>query len=87
VTMTIRERSFVLINKNVLGEDFRFFCFAGSGRVLCDTFTFSRSLRFLLLLLLLLLLRLLIIIIFLLLMLVRTLLGDWFLIPWMGRGR
>jgi len=54
------------------------------------TFTFSRSLsRLLLLLLLLLLLHhiIIIIIIFLLQMLVRTMLGDWFLIPWSGRGR
>ena len=43
MTMTIRERNFVLINRNVLGEDFRFLCFADSERVVCGTFTFSRS--------------------------------------------
>ena len=65
---------------------FLFLCSAGSERVVCGTFTFSRTLLLLLLLLLLLILIIIIIIIiiFLLLVLVRTLLGEWFLIPWRG---
>jgi hypothetical protein len=64
------ERNFVLINKNVLGEDFRFLCSVDSERVVRSTFTFSCSLRFLL--------------IFLLLVLVRTLLADGCLFAWKG---
>jgi len=44
VTMTIRKGNFDLINKNVLGEDFLFLCSADSERVVCGTFTFSRTL-------------------------------------------
>jgi hypothetical protein len=48
--MTIRKGNFDLINKNVLGEDFLFLCSADSERVVCGTFTFSRTLLLLLLL-------------------------------------